>query len=105
MREMRPEADEIGLPNISEKQIELLAEECEAKITEFIFRRIPKKSIAELTVSCSVHLSDKLDLDIDIDISQNYESGGDLNDLIDEAAEHGTAWLEKCLKELKSCES
>lgn len=105
MRKMRPKADEIGLPNLSEEQLEILAETCEAKITEYILDRIPKKSIAELTVSCSLQLSDQLDIDIDIDVSQNYESGSDLDDLLSEAAEHGTVWLETRLKELKGSES
>ncbi|NHJ12478.1 MAG: DUF3194 domain-containing protein [Candidatus Thorarchaeota archaeon] len=102
---MRRLAEEIGLPELSEEQIEILAEECEAKITEFILGKIPKKSISELTVICSLQLEDQLDLDIDIDLSQNYDSGSDLDDILSEAAEYGTAWLEKRLKELKGRES
>ncbi|TFG07629.1 DUF3194 domain-containing protein [Candidatus Thorarchaeota archaeon] len=105
MREMRPIADEIGLPDLSEEQIEILAEACEARVTDYILDKIPKKSIEELSVSCTLQLGEQLDVDIDIDLSQKYEVGSDLDDLLSEAAEYGTAWLENRLRELKGSES
>ena len=102
---MCPTVDEIGLPPLSDEDIEKLAEDCEARITEFILKRIPKKSVDELSVSCSLQLSDQLDIDVQIDISQGYEEGTPLDVLLDEAASHGVAWLEARLKEMKRSES
>ena len=102
---MSPTVDEIGLPNLTEADIEKLAEDCEARITEFILKRISKKSVDELFVSCSLQLSDQLDIDVQLDISQGYEEGGLLDELLDEATKHGVAWLEARLKEMKRSES
>lgn len=105
MRKMCPEADEIGLPDLSEEDVEKLAEECEARITEFILTKVPKKSVTELYVICSLQLGDQLDLDVQLDISQDYDGGIPLEELLDEATTHGVKWLESRLQELKRSES
>jgi hypothetical protein len=98
---MKPVIDIIGLPNFSEAELELLAENCEEEISRFVFRMIPPKSIEELSISCSLELSDKLDLDVQIDIIQKYETEHALNEIIQQATEHGVTWLDHKLREMK----
>jgi hypothetical protein len=93
---------DIGLPDISEDIIEQLAEECEVQVTDFIKRKIPEKSVDTLFVTCSLNLLDgQLDVNLDIDISQAYDTGHDLDDLLQEAIDCGVEWLEKKLMEMK----
>ncbi|MGY5880693.1 MAG: DUF3194 domain-containing protein [Candidatus Thorarchaeota archaeon] len=93
---------DIGLPDISEDIIEQLAEECEVQVTDFIKSKIPEKSVDALFVTCSLNLLDgQLDVNIDIDISQAFDTGHDLDDLLQEAMDCGVEWLEKKLMEMK----
>jgi hypothetical protein len=93
---------DIGLPDISDETMEQLAEECELHITNYLLERVPEKSIEDLFVSCSLSLLDgQLDVDIDIEISQGFDTGQSLDDLIREATGQGAGWLEKKLMELK----
>lgn len=98
---MKPIIENIGIPNLSEEEVEHLAEECEDEISKFVFQKIPPKSIEELTISCTLELSDTLDVDFQIDIVQSYETGHELDELIKEATEHGVKWLDQKLKEMK----
>ena len=101
MREMSIVLD-IGLPDISEEIIEQLAEECEVQVTDFIKSKVPEKSIEALFVTCSLNLLDgQLDVNLDIDISQAFDTGHDLDDLLQEAMDCGVEWLEKKLMEMK----
>jgi len=94
---------DIGLPDISEETIERLAEECELQITHYLLARIPEKSIEDLFISCTLSLLDgQLDVDINIEIGQAFDTGQSLDDLIQEAIDWGAEWLEKQLMELKS---
>ncbi|MGY5872834.1 MAG: hypothetical protein RTV72_11355 [Candidatus Thorarchaeota archaeon] len=93
---------DIGLPDISEDVIEQLAEECELQVTEFIKSKMPEKSIDALFITCSLSLVDgQLDVNLDIDISQAFDTGHDLDDLLREAMECGVKWLEDKLMEMK----
>ena len=98
---MNPEIDAIGIPPLSEEELEQLAEECEDEVSTFLFEKLPSKSIEELAVSCVLELSDKLDVDIQIDLVQKYETGHFLDKLVQEAIEHGVNWLDQKLMELK----
>jgi hypothetical protein len=99
---MTPVID-IGLPDISEETIEQLAEECEVQVLEFIKKQVPEKSLEALFITCSLNLSNgQLDVDIDIDISQTFDTGHDLDNLLQEAIDCGEEWLEKKLMEMKS---
>lgn len=101
MREMSTIID-IGLPDISEDIIEQLAEECELQVSDFIKSQVPEKSIDALFVTCALNLLDgQLDVNIDIDISQVFETRHDLDDLLQEAVDCGMKWLEKKLMEMK----
>jgi len=101
VREMSVIID-IGLPDISEDVIEQLAEECELQVTEFIKSKMPEKSIDALFITCSLSLVDgQLDVNLDIDISQAFDTGHDLDDLLREAMECGVKWLEDKLMEMK----
>lgn len=101
MREMNAIID-IGLPDISEEIIEQLAEECEVLVTDFIKSKVPEKSIDILFITCSLNLIDRqLDVNIDIDISQAFNTGHDLDDLLQEAVDCGVKWLENKLMEMK----
>ena len=93
---------EIGLPSLSEEDIERLAESCELQVTEFIFGILPMKSIEDLSVVCSLELTNVLDLTIDIDIIQKYDTNHDLDEIIGKAIEYGSEWLEKQLLEMKT---
>ena len=99
---MCPTPTEIGLPSLDDQQIESLAEECEDEITKFILGRIPKKSVAEISVSCILEFDEELDVDIQIDLEQSYDTGDQLDAILDTAAQYGTEWLERRLKELKT---
>ena len=93
---------DIGLPDISEDIIEQLAEECELQVTDFIKNQVPEKSIDALFVACSLNLSDgQLDVNLDIDISQAFDTGHDLDDLLQDAMDCGVEWLERKLMEMK----
>ncbi|MHA1137151.1 MAG: DUF3194 domain-containing protein [Candidatus Thorarchaeota archaeon] len=93
---------DIGLPDISEEIIEQLAEECEVQVMEFIISQVPEKSLDTLFITCSLNLLDgQLDVNLDIDISQAFDTGHDLDDLLQEAVDYGAEWLEKKLMEMK----
>ncbi len=99
---MSPTPTEIGLPSLNDQQIESLAEECEDEITKFILGKIPKKSIAEISVSCVMELDEELNVDVQLNLEQSYDTGHQLDAILDAAANYGTEWLEKRLKELKA---
>lgn len=93
---------EIGLPDISEDIIEQLAEECEVKVLDFIKDQVPEKSLETLFIACSLSLSNgQLDVDIDIEISQKFDTGHDLDNLLQDAIDCGERWLEDKLMEMK----
>lgn len=101
MREMTNIID-IGLPDISDETIEKLAEECEKQVTEFLLKKVPEKSIEDLSITCALSLLDgQLDVEIDIEISQRFDTGLSLDDLVQEATDWGAEWIEKRLVELK----
>lgn len=102
MRDMTNIID-IGLPDISEETIEQLAEDCELQVTEFLLKKVPEKSIEDLFISCALNLHDgQLDVDIDIEIAQGFDTGLSLDDVIRNAIDWGAEWLEKRLMELKT---
>ena len=93
----------IGLPDMSEEVMEQLAEECEAQVSKYILKKIPEKSIDTLFVSCTLELMDgQLDLDVQLEISQVFDTGHSLDDLLQEATDFGVEWLEKKLTEMKN---
>ena len=93
---------DIGLPDISEDTIEQLAEECEVQVMDFIKSQVPEKSLDILIITCSLDLMNgQLDVNIDIDISQVFDTGHDLDELLQEAVDCGAEWLEKKLMEMK----
>ena len=93
---------DIGLPDLSEDIIEQLAEECEVQVSDFIKNKVPEKSLDVLFITCSLNLLDgQLDVNIDIDISQAFDTGHDIDDLLQEAVDCGVEWLEKKLMEMK----
>ncbi len=97
MRKMSTIID-IGLPDISEDIIEQLAEECEVQVSDFIKNKIQEKSLDVLFITCSLNLLDgQLDVNLDIDISQAFDTGHNLDDLLQEAVDCGVEWLEKKL--------
>lgn len=100
MKEMTP--INIGLPPISDEELEQLAEKCEAHISQHLLQKIPDKSIEDMFISCVlVFNGDVLDVDIQIEIGQSYDTGLPLEDLVEEAGAVGTDWLEKQLMEMK----
>ncbi len=101
MREMSPTLS-IGLPEISEEVIEKLTEDCESQISGFILKKIPQKSIESMFVSCTLELENgQLDLDVQIELSQVFNTGHSLDDLLQEATDFGVEWLENQLTEMK----
>ena len=101
MREMNPVLS-IGLPELSEEVIEKLTEDCEAQISGFIVKKIPEKSIESMFVSCTLELDNgQLDLDVQIELSQVFDTGHSLDDLLQEAIDFGVEWLENQLAEMK----
>jgi len=101
VREMSTIID-IGLPDISEDIIEELAEECEVQVSDFIKNKVPEKSLDILFITCSLNLLDgQLDVNLDINISQAFDTGHDLDDLLMEAVDCGVEWLETKLMEMK----
>lgn len=93
---------DIGLPDLSEDIIEQLAEECEVQVSDFIKNKVPEKSLDVLFITCSLNLLDgQLDVNLNIDISQAFDTGHDLDDLLQEAVDCGVEWLEKKLMEMK----
>ncbi len=101
MRTMSPTLS-IGLPDMSEEVMEQLAEECEAQVSKYILKKIPEKSIDTLFVSCTLELMDgQLDLDVQIEISQLFDTGQSLDYLLQEATDFGVEWLENQLTEMK----
>jgi hypothetical protein len=92
----------IGLPELTEEDLEHLAEECETQVSNFLLKKIPEKSIDTLFVSCTLELVDnQLDLDVQLEINQLFDTGHSLDDLLEEATEFGVEWLENQLTEMK----
>ncbi|MFW9767473.1 MAG: DUF3194 domain-containing protein [Candidatus Thorarchaeota archaeon] len=92
----------IGLPELSEEALEKLTEDCEAQISGYIVEKIPEKSIESMFVSCTLDLENgQLDLDVQIELSQVFDTGHSLDDLLREATDFGIEWLEKQLTEMK----
>ncbi len=101
MRAMGPDVVNIGLPDLTMEQVEELAEACEEEISGFIMKRVPPKSIEQLYVNCALDLTERLDLDIEVDLVQKYDTGLDLSAILEEAVEHGGHWLEERLEEMR----
>jgi len=101
VRNMNP-VFKIGLPELSESDLEQLTEECEAAITQHIFDRIPKKSISEFTVTCLLDLDETLEFEVQLELAQEYDTGHSLDDILEEANRFGTDWLENRLAEMKT---
>ncbi len=97
---MSPVID-IGLPDLSDDQLDNLVEECENEVSEYILKEIPGKSLEDFFVTCMLELDEELHLTIDINIVQRYDTGHNLNEIIEKASQYGSDWLEKRLKELK----
>ncbi|UCE11379.1 MAG: DUF3194 domain-containing protein [Candidatus Thorarchaeota archaeon] len=93
---------EIGLPDLSEDDLEQLVQDCEAEVTNFILGKVPQKSIEEISVVCSLDLDEKLDLEISIEITQKYQTEHNLDEIVAQATQQGTEWIEKRLLEMKS---
>jgi len=93
---------EIGLPKLQDQDIEDLAEACEQEVSEFIMNMLPPKSVEDLSVSCILDLNELLNIDFEIAISQLYDTGHNLDDVISQSIDHGTKWLEARLTEMKS---
>ncbi|RDE11839.1 MAG: hypothetical protein C4K49_11175 [Candidatus Thorarchaeota archaeon] len=94
----------IGLPELTESDIEQLAEECEEEISRFVLKSVPRKSISELSVICVLDVSSdgsQLDVDVQLSLEQEYETGHSLETLAEEATKHAVNWLEKKLTEMK----
>lgn len=92
----------IGLPELSEEVMEQLTEDCEAQISGYIVKKIPDKSIESMFVSCTLELENgQLDLDVQIELSQVFDTGHSLDDILQEATDFGVEWLEKQLAEMK----
>ncbi len=92
----------IGLPTLSAEVIEKLTEDCEAQISGFIVKKIPEKSIESMFVSCTLELENgQLDLDVQIELGQVFDTGHPLDDLLQEATDFGVEWLENQLTEMK----
>lgn len=86
---------------MSEEVIEQLAESCEEQVSKFILKKIPEKSIDTMFVSCTLELVDsQLDLDVQIELSQLFDTGHSLDDLLQEATDFGVEWLENQLTEM-----
>jgi len=101
VREMSPVLS-IGLPELSEEVMEQLTEDCEAQISGYIVKKIPDKSIESMFVSCTLELENgQLDLDVQIELSQVFDTGHSLDDILQEATDFGVEWLEKQLAEMK----
>ena len=99
---MCPTPTEIGLPSLNDEQIESLAEKCEDEITKFILAKIPKKSVAEISVSCILDFDEELDVEVQVDLEQSYDTGHQLDEILNAATQYGTEWLENRLKEMKA---
>ncbi|MCF2137416.1 MAG: DUF3194 domain-containing protein [Candidatus Thorarchaeota archaeon] len=93
---------DIGLPSLSAEDIEALAEECELEVTRYIFQFVPEKSISELSVVCTLDFGTTLTFDLELDVSQKYDTGSSLDEILEQAAAHAQEWLESRLKEMKS---
>ena len=91
----------IGLPDLQAEDLDVLIEGCEQEVSDFILESIPSKSISELSVSCSLELNSELDLDFQVTLIQQYDTGHSLDELINQAMDHGAVWLEKRLVEMK----
>lgn len=100
MSKMKPVV-EIGLPDLHEEDLDTLIEGCEQEVSEFILQLVPSKSISELDVSCSLELDSELDLDLQITLIQQYDTGHSLDEVINQAMDHGGQWLENRLVEMK----
>ena len=103
MTEMNPVL-ELGLPSLTEEDIEVLAQDCEEAVTQRLFSLVPEKSISDLAVSCTLDLNPdgQLDLDIEIVLEQQYDTGHDFDAIAGQATEYGSEWLEQRLMERKT---
>lgn len=55
-----------------------------------------------MLVSCALAFEDgQLDVDIQIEIAQSYDTGLPLEDVVEEAGEIGAEWLEEQLMEMR----
>jgi len=93
---------DLGLPELTDEQIEQLTEECQEEVTRYVLSMVPQKSLSELSVVCTIDFETQLNLRVEIDISQEYDTGHSVDDITDQAARHGAEWLEKRLRELKA---
>lgn len=94
--------EELGLPSLTEEQVEQLCKTAEQAARKHVLARVPSKKIETLNVTVEAEHAKPLQLAVDIEIRLSPTIKGiDVQKLCDTAVKQAFAKAENYLRELK----
>jgi len=94
--------EEIGIPDLTEDQMQTLSETAEKAAREYILSKVPKGKVSALDITVEVVGSKPVTVKVDIDLALSpLMKKYDEEKLADEAAEKAFEAAEQYLRELK----
>jgi len=97
--------EEIGIPQLTEDQMQTLSEIAEKAARDYILSKIPQRKISVLDIAVETVGSKPVTVSVDVDLMLSpLMKKCDAEKLANEAAEKAFEAIEQCLREL-SCKS
>ncbi len=97
--------EEIGLSELTDKQLERLCEVGEKAVRDFVLSEIPSRRISNLDVTVTIEGSKPVRVNIEVELELSpLMKDFNVNKLTKEAVEKGFAAIEEHLREI-SCKS
>ncbi len=97
--------EEIGIPELTEDQMETLSEIAEQTARDYILSKVSKRKISTLEITVETEGSKPVTISVDVDLALSpLMKKYDAEKLADEAAEKAFEAIEQYLREL-SCKS
>jgi len=97
-------AEEIGLPELSFKQIVTVCELAEVAARRYILSKVPKREISDLDISIDINASKLLTMNVDVDLTLSpLAQEVDVDHLVAEAVNTAIKAAESKLREMAAC--
>jgi hypothetical protein len=94
--------DELGIPELTTEQIEVLCSNAEEAARKYILSKVPLKIVEKLDISVEAEGTKPLNLTVEVDfVLSQEEKDIDLKKLVDEAVKKALKASEKYLRNLK----
>ncbi len=94
--------DELGIPELTTEQIELLCQTAEDAAKKYILKKVPNKKIDQLDLAVEVEGTKPVDVTVEINLLLNKAAEGvDAEALVKEAVDAAQKASENFLRQLK----